>query len=227
MSDAAFDTWAAARRRQRPQPEPEPPRVAFIRARHADDDRDAHEDHALACSIRDSDGYETDPWEKRTADWRNRCDCRVRSRLLRNLVSQRLLNDLLPALIAADGLIWGEWGSSDDLEEGLLDLLTLPFYDDPACRYEWVAPVDRRAEKCPHLHAYKAARRGMPESNYCPDCSSTWPLVPIRPDTGDGRSLHCVCGTKTPDASFCCGVPYCDNCITTHICDEEASDGDH
>lgn len=53
-----------------------------------------------------------------------------------------------------------------------------------------------------------------------------WPLTPrprvLRPDTGDGRSLPCVgCGTTTPDASYCCGLPYCDNCRAEHTCDEE------
>lgn len=49
---------------------------------------------------------------------------------------------------------------------------------------------------------------------------------PLRPDTGDGRSLPCVsCGTKTPDASWCCGLPYCDNCMVNHASAEDALHG--
>ena len=46
----------------------------------------------------------------------------------------------------------------------------------------------------------------------------------LRPDTGDNRSLPCVtCGTTTPDASYCCGLPYCDNCRNDHTCDDDSS----
>jgi late competence protein required for DNA uptake (superfamily II DNA/RNA helicase) len=49
-----------------------------------------------------------------------------------------------------------------------------------------------------------------------PDAAQTGSR-PLRPDTGDGRSLTCTrCGVTTPDASFCdrCGLPHCDNCLT-------------
>lgn len=48
------------------------------------------------------------------------------------------------------------------------------------------------------------------------------PAKTLRPDTGDGTSLPCAsCSTTTPDAGYCCGLPYCDNCMAVH-----AHDGD-
>jgi hypothetical protein len=42
---------------------------------------------------------------------------------------------------------------------------------------------------------------------------------PLRPDTGDSRSLPCTqCPAVTPDAMFtaCCGMPMCHNCREKH-----------
>lgn len=47
----------------------------------------------------------------------------------------------------------------------------------------------------------------------------------LRPDTGDGQSLPCVrCGTKTPDASYQDGLPFCDNCADAVLPSEAHAD---
>jgi hypothetical protein len=61
------------------------------------------------------------------------------------------------------------------------------------------------------------------------DWADTWTILldrpdpaqtrPLRPDTGNNRSLPCTqCGIRTPDAMFtdCCGSPMCDNCRPGH-----------
>jgi hypothetical protein len=54
-------------------------------------------------------------------------------------------------------------------------------------------------------------------------------LNKLSPNTGDGRSLPCVmCPAVTPDADYCCGLPYCMNCLPIHDCemdDEGSEDG--
>ena len=51
---------------------------------------------------------------------------------------------------------------------------------------------------------------------------------PLRPDTGDSRSLPCVrCGVTTPDASFVNGLPVCDNCAPlVEVWDDEPGEAD-
>jgi len=91
------------------------------------------------------------------------------------VMQRRMLDELHPAIEAADSTIAGEWGSSDDLADTLLDLLMLPFYLRDDCRYDWVAHVDRLAEKCAHEDAYETQLMGEPETkNYCPDCTTSW-----------------------------------------------------
>ena len=42
---------------------------------------------------------------------------------------------------------------------------------------------------------------------------------PLEPNTGDSRSLACVmCPAVTPDSDYCCGLPYCLNCLPIHDC---------
>lgn len=44
--------------------------------------------------------------------------------------------------------------------------------------------------------------------------------IVLEPDTGDGRSLCCIdCGVSTPDSDYCCGLPYCVNCLRAHDCE--------
>lgn len=96
----------------------------------------------------------------------------------------------------------------------------------PRCNDQPVAPQEKTYPACKHRPNTKVL-----QTTQCQKClamaaaiaiwaSSKIDIKELKPDTGDGRSLPCVtCGTDTPSAGFCCGTPYCDNCVQVHKCD--------
>lgn len=153
-------------------------RVEYLRARYESDQAEAHERHTLGCEIHNDPFLEDGVWEKRCENWRDLCDCKTRTRLVDASMKRRMLDELHPELEGADSLIAGEWGSSDDLADKLLDLLMLPYYHREDCRYDWVDSADRKPEKCVHDDAYEVVPLGESEARqHCPDCCTTWQEV--------------------------------------------------
>lgn len=48
----------------------------------------------------------------------------------------------------------------------------------------------------------------------------------VKPEVHDGTGLPCVCCGLTKHGLFCCGLPYCDECVAAcHACDNEIGPG--